>query len=63
MTARTPFTNLRTRKPKSARLEVQMSLNDQEVFARALISPAKPNAALKRAFAKAKRLITISSQS
>lgn len=40
-----------------------MTLNDQEVFAKALISPAKPNVALKRAFAKAKQLITISSQS
>ena len=39
--------------------QVRMSLADQEAFANALIAPAKPNAALKRAFAKAnKRLAT-----
>jgi uncharacterized protein (DUF1778 family) len=36
---------------------VRMSLADQEAFARALIAPAKPNAALKRAFTKANRLL------
>lgn len=37
---------------------VRLSLQDQEVFAKALIAPAKPNAALKRAFAKANKLLT-----
>ncbi len=36
---------------------VRMSLADQEAFAKSLISPAKPNAALKRAFAKANKLL------
>lgn len=36
---------------------VRMTLADQEAFAQALISPAKPNAALKRAFAKANKLL------
>ncbi len=36
---------------------VRLSVLDQEAFARALITPAKPNAALKRAFAKANKLI------
>ena len=36
---------------------VRMTLVDQEAFARALIAPAKPNAALRRAFAKAKKLL------
>ena len=36
---------------------VRLSLSDQEAFARALIGPAKPNMALKRAFAKANKLI------
>lgn len=36
---------------------VRWSLADQEAFANALISPAKPNAALKRAFAKANKLL------
>jgi uncharacterized protein (DUF1778 family) len=34
-----------------------LSLADQERFARALVSPAKPNAALKRAFARQRKLI------
>lgn len=37
--------------------QVRMSMADQEAFAKALISPAKPNAALKRAFAKAHKLL------
>jgi uncharacterized protein (DUF1778 family) len=36
---------------------VRLSLADQEAFAHALIAPAKPNAALKRAFAKANKLL------
>ena len=36
---------------------VRMTMADQEAFARALIAPAKPNAALKRAFAKANKLL------
>lgn len=37
--------------------QVRLTVADQEAFARALLSPAKPNAALKRAFAKANRLL------
>lgn len=37
--------------------QVRLAVADQEAFARALISPAKPNAALKRAFSKADRLL------
>jgi uncharacterized protein (DUF1778 family) len=37
--------------------QVRMSMADQEAFAKAMISPAKPNAALKRAFAKANKLL------
>ena len=37
--------------------QVRLSLADQEAFANALIAPAKPNAALKRAFAKADKLL------
>lgn len=37
--------------------QVRLSLADQEAFAQALITPAKPNAALKRAFAKANKLL------
>jgi uncharacterized protein (DUF1778 family) len=37
--------------------QVQLSLADQEAFANALIAPAKPNAALKRAFAQANKLL------
>jgi uncharacterized protein (DUF1778 family) len=37
--------------------QVRLAVADQEVFANALISPAKPNAALKRAFAKADQLL------
>ena len=36
---------------------VRLSVADQEAFAQALIAPAKPNAALKRAFAKANKLL------
>lgn len=36
---------------------VRMSVLDQEAFANALIAPAKPNAAIKRAFAKANKLL------
>lgn len=38
--------------------QVRLSLADQEAFANALIAPAKPNAALKRAFAKANTLLS-----
>jgi uncharacterized protein (DUF1778 family) len=34
-----------------------MSIADQKAFANALIAPAKPNAALKRAFTKANKLL------
>ncbi len=37
--------------------QVRLAVADQEAFANAIISPAKPNAALKRAFAKADRLL------
>jgi len=36
---------------------VRMTMADQEAFAKALISPALPNAALKRAFGKANKLL------
>lgn len=36
---------------------VRLSLADQENFAQALLAPPKPNAALKRAFARRKKLI------
>ncbi len=36
---------------------VRLSMKDQERFARALIAPPKPNAALKRAFARQRKLI------
>jgi uncharacterized protein (DUF1778 family) len=36
---------------------IRLSVADQEAFANALIAPAKPNAALKRAFAKANKLL------
>lgn len=36
---------------------VTLSLTDQESFANALIAPAKPNPALKRAFKKAHKLL------
>lgn len=32
--------------------QVRLAVADQEAFAKALISPAKPNSALKRAFAR-----------
>lgn len=37
--------------------QVRLAVADQEAFANALLSPAKPNAALKRAVAKAERLL------
>lgn len=37
--------------------QVRLSIVDQDAFAHALIAPAKPNAALKRAFAKANKLL------
>jgi uncharacterized protein (DUF1778 family) len=37
---------------------LRLSAIDQAAFAKALISPAKPNAALKRAFARQHQLIT-----
>ena len=36
---------------------VRLSVADQEAFANTLIEPAKPNAALKRAFDKANKLL------
>jgi len=39
---------------------ISLSLADQERFARALLSPAKPNAALKRAFARRRKLVASS---
>lgn len=36
---------------------IRLSVADQEAFANALIEPSKPNAALKRAFAKANKLL------
>lgn len=38
--------------------QVRLSLVDQEAFAQALITPPKPNAALKRAFVKANKLLS-----
>jgi uncharacterized protein (DUF1778 family) len=36
---------------------IRLSLTDQEMFAKALLAPPKPNAALKRAFARRRKLI------
>lgn len=36
---------------------IRLSLADQEIFAKALITPPKPNAALKRAFIRGRNLI------
>jgi uncharacterized protein (DUF1778 family) len=36
---------------------ITLSLSDQERFARDLLSPPEPNAALKRAFARRRKLI------
>jgi uncharacterized protein (DUF1778 family) len=36
--------------------QLRLSLADQQAFAQALITPPKPNAALKRAFAKSKKI-------
>lgn len=38
---------------------VRLSVVDQEAFANALIAPAKPNAALKRAFVKANKSLAV----
>jgi uncharacterized protein (DUF1778 family) len=37
---------------------IRLSRADQERFAEALLAPPKPNAALKRAFARRRKLIT-----
>jgi len=37
---------------------VHLSVKDQEAFSNALIAPNKPNAALKRAFTKAQKLLS-----
>lgn len=37
---------------------IRLSLADQECFAQALLSPPKPNPALKRAFVRHKKLLT-----
>ena len=37
---------------------IRLSLTDQECFAQALLSPPKPNPALKRAFARRKKLLS-----
>lgn len=36
---------------------VRLTVADQEAFARALLEPARPNAALKRAFARGRKLL------
>lgn len=36
---------------------IRLSLTDQECFASALLSPPKPSSALKRAFARRKKLL------
>ena len=36
---------------------IRLSLADQQTFANALLKPPKPNAALKRAFARRRKLI------
>lgn len=36
---------------------LHLMLSDQEAFAKALLSPPKPNAALKRAFARREKLL------
>jgi uncharacterized protein (DUF1778 family) len=38
---------------------IRLSLEDQECFATALLSPSKPTAALKRAFARRKKLLGV----
>ena len=38
---------------------MRLTLADQECFAAALLSPAKPTAALKRAFARRKNLLRV----
>jgi len=37
---------------------IRLSLTDQECFAQALLSPQKPTPALKRAFARRKKLLS-----
>jgi uncharacterized protein (DUF1778 family) len=37
---------------------IRLSLADQETFAQALLSPPEPSAALKRAFARRKKLLS-----
>ncbi|MDD5057387.1 MAG: DUF1778 domain-containing protein [Sideroxydans sp.] len=37
---------------------IRLTLSDQECFAQALMSPPKPNPALKRAFARRKKLLS-----
>lgn len=39
---------------------LHLALADQETFAQALLAPPKPNAALKRAFARRKKLLASS---
>lgn len=38
---------------------IRLSLADQDCFAKALLSPAKKNPALKRAFARRKKLLDV----
>jgi uncharacterized protein (DUF1778 family) len=38
---------------------VRLSVLDQEAFANALITPAKPSASLKRAFTKANKMLAV----
>ncbi|MFY3858105.1 DUF1778 domain-containing protein [Achromobacter xylosoxidans] len=44
-------------KPRGRRGRMRLSKSGQEAFARALIDPPKPNAALKKAFKRHKELI------
>jgi len=37
---------------------LRLAITDQEAFAEALIAPPKPNAAMKRAFSRARKLLT-----
>lgn len=38
---------------------IRLSLADQETFARSLLAPPKPSAALKRAFARRRKLLGV----
>lgn len=49
--------------PRGRRGRIRMSKADQEAFARALIDPPKPNAALKRAFKRHNELLKRSNRS